>query len=60
MSLNEEANLNILDRRFVTAHGRIFEKDKSYSREITLADWKRRPWGEKVKGRLASILRSQM
>lgn len=60
MSLNEEANLNILDRRFVTAHGRIFEEDKSHSREITLADWHDRPWREKLKGRLASVMRQQM
>lgn len=60
MSLNEEANLNILDREFVTAHAQIFEQDKSYSREITLAGWHDRPWREKLKGRLASVMRQQM
>ena len=28
LSLNEEANLNVLDREFVTAHARVFEEDK--------------------------------
>lgn len=60
MSLNEEANLNILDRKFVTAHRQVFEEDKSHSREITLRDWHERPWGEKIKGRLASFMRQQM
>lgn len=60
MSLNEEANLNILDRRFVTEHGRVFEEDKSHSREVTLRDWHDRPWREKIKGRLASVFRQQM
>ncbi|HEU0272904.1 MAG TPA: phospholipase D-like domain-containing protein [Candidatus Udaeobacter sp.] len=60
LSLNEEANLNVLDKKFVTAHTRVFEEDKSHSREITLADWRRRPWGEKIKGRIGSLLASQM
>ncbi len=60
MSLNEEANLNVMDREFVAAHTRVFEQDKSYSREVTLAEWKDRPWEEKLKGRAMSIFRSQM
>ena len=60
LSLNEEANLNVLDEKFVTAHTRVFEEDKSYSREITLGDWRERPWGEKIRGRIGSLLASQM
>lgn len=60
LSLNEEANLNVLDRDFVAAHTRVFEEDKSHSREITLRDWRTRPWREKIQGRLASVMRSQM
>lgn len=60
MSLNEEANLNVLDKKFVTAHARVFDEDKSHSREFTLRDWHERPWPEKIKGRLASVFRSQM
>jgi phosphatidylserine/phosphatidylglycerophosphate/cardiolipin synthase-like enzyme len=52
LSLNEEANLNVLDKKFVVAHTRVFEEDKSHSREITLDDWQRRPWGEKIRGRI--------
>jgi cardiolipin synthase len=60
LSLNEEANLNVLDEKFVAAHTRIFENDKSYSREITLDDWRRRPLDEKIRGRIGSVLASQM
>ena len=60
MSLNEEANLNVLDEKFATAHGRLFDDDKQHSREVTLADWRHRPWREKLKGRAMSIFRSQM
>ncbi|MFN2507714.1 MAG: phosphatidylserine/phosphatidylglycerophosphate/cardiolipin synthase family protein [Chthoniobacterales bacterium] len=60
LSLNEEANLNVLDHRFVSEHVRVFEEDKSHSREITLEDWRGRPLREKVKGRLGLVLRSQL
>jgi cardiolipin synthase A/B len=60
LSLNEEANLNVLDHKFVAMHTQVFEDDKRHSREITLEDWRERPWGEKIKGRLGSVLASQM
>ncbi len=60
LSLNEEANLNILDRDFVAAHTRVFEGDKEHSREVTMADWENRPWREKVEGWAGSPLRGQM
>jgi cardiolipin synthase len=60
MSLNEEANLNVLDRQFVTAYARVFDEDKIHSREVTIKDWHNRPWKEKIEGRAMSIFRSQM
>jgi cardiolipin synthase A/B len=60
LRLNEEANLNVLDEGFAARHTEIFEEDKSRSRRVTLADWRRRPWEEKVKGAAGLILRSQM
>ena len=60
LSLNEEANLNVLNRDFVAAHAALFEEDKNRSREITLHDWRNRPFKEKIKGRLGSVLRAQM
>jgi cardiolipin synthase len=60
MSLNEEANLNVLDRQFVRSYAKVFEEDKSHTNEVTLEDWRHRPWEEKIKGRAMSIFRSQM
>ena len=60
LSLNEESNLNVLDKEWVEAHARVFDEDKSRSREITLRDWHARPIRDKMKGRLASIFRQQM
>jgi hypothetical protein len=50
----------VLDEEFVAAHTRVFEEDKSYSREITLDDWRKRSWSEKIRGRVGSLLASQM
>lgn len=60
LSLNEEANLNVLDHAFVAEHTRVFEQDKRRSREITLDDWHRRPPLEKFRGRLGWVVRSQL
>ena len=58
--LNYEANLNVHDRDFAAQHVGIFEEDKSRSEEITHARWKRRPFHDRVIGRAAGLLRSQM
>ncbi len=60
LRLNEEANLNVLDNGFAAKHTKIFEEDKRLSRRVTLSDWRRRPWEEKLKGAAGLILRSQM
>lgn len=60
LRLNEEANLNVLDEGFAAKHIKIFEEDKSRSRRITMADWRRRPLEEKLKGAAWLFLRSQM
>ena len=57
MSLNEEANLNVLDEGFVAEHARIFEEDKSHSREITMDDWQRGRGARRSRATSAAILR---
>jgi len=59
-SLNDEANLNILDPEFAAAQSVVFEADRARSREITLEAWRRRPWTEKLKEWAAGLLRSQL
>jgi cardiolipin synthase len=60
LRLNEEANLNLLDASFAAEHLRIFEEDKSRSREVSIEDWRNRPWKEKVVGSIAKLARLQM
>ncbi len=60
LRLNEEANLNILDRGFAADHLEIFERDKACSRRISLEEWRARPIGEKIVGLLGCALRSQL
>jgi cardiolipin synthase A/B len=60
LRLNEEANLNVLCRQFAEEHTRVFETDERLSREVTLADWRRRPLKEKIIGKLGCLLRTQI
>ena len=54
--LNAEANLNVLDAKFAAEQGRIFEEDLKRSKRITYEMWKERPWVERVKEGMASLL----
>jgi cardiolipin synthase len=43
-TMNDEANLNVLDREFAQRLVRVFEQDKSKCRHLTAKDFNRRPW----------------
>ena len=58
--LNDEANLNILDAGFASGQVEVFEEDKRLSRPITLEEWRRRPWTERVGDRVAGLVRLQL
>ncbi len=58
--LNDEANLNVLDRDFARGEVAQFGRDLERSREVTLEKWRRRPLRDKVLDRLATGLRSQL
>ena len=60
MSLNDEANINILDRAFAARQAAVFERDKANSRRITLEEWKRRPLYEKMTTPLVETVRRQL
>ncbi len=59
-SLNDEANLNVLDADFAAEQERVFEADKRASKRVTLEAWRNRPRLEKVSERLSRLLRSQL
>ena len=58
--LNDEANLNVLDPAVAAEQAAVFEADKGRSHRVTLEAWRRRPASEKIKEKLAGLLRSQL
>jgi len=58
--LNDEATLNIVDAEFAAQQTRIFDDDLRLSRPVSLADWRERPWRERLVERFASLLGSQL
>jgi cardiolipin synthase len=58
--LNDEANVNVLDAEFGREQARIFAEDKGRSRQVTWEAWRKRPLGERLQERWASLVRSQL
>src|SRR5205814_10478212 len=54
--LNDEANLNIYDADFARRQADVFGEDLKKSHRVTLAEWQSRPFREKLKERLESLL----
>ena len=54
--LNDEANLNIYDAGFAHRQAEVFRQDLAKSRRVTLAQWRARPFREKLMERLESLL----
>lgn len=58
--LNDEANLNIYDHEFGKHMSRVVDGDIARSREVSLAEWKQRPWTRKFMDWLSSLADSQL
>ncbi|WP_221032118.1 phospholipase D-like domain-containing protein [Actomonas aquatica] len=58
--LNDEANVQACDPTLAATLEADFQTDLSRSQRIDLARWRRRPASEKLLGRLATLLRSQI
>ncbi len=58
--LNDEANLNALDRDLAQHQTRAFEDDKRRSKRVTLEQWRNRPLREKLIEHASGLLRSQL
>jgi cardiolipin synthase A/B len=54
--LNDEANLNIYDAHFARQQVEVFRQDLAKSRQVTFAQWQARPFREKLKEWLESLL----
>lgn len=59
-SLNDEANLNIIDAEFAEEQVAIFEDDWKLAKPITYAAWANRPWMEKAADEIASLIGDQL
>ncbi len=58
--LNDEANLNVIDREVAAAETRVFDEDLERAREITHEEWRQRPAWQKTTDAAAALFRSQM
>lgn len=58
-SINDEANINVIDRGFAREQLRIFEEDRRDSKPLTLADFEARAWWIKLWDHACGVLRSQ-
>ncbi|MDB5937604.1 MAG: cardiolipin synthase [Massilia sp.] len=59
-SLNDEANLNVIDAAFAKQQVAIFNEDWRHTQPITLAAWEARPWTTKMMGKLAGLIGAQL
>lgn len=60
LKLNDEANLNVLDRQFALQQRAIFEQDMANAKPVTLEQWLQRPWHEKVLEKLSALFADQI
>ena len=58
--VNDEANLNVMDRDFAAEQIRVFEQDLARSKPTTYEQWRRRPPGEKRIDQLATPFQGLM
>jgi cardiolipin synthase len=58
--LNDEANLNVYDKRFAERLEDVFEQDLLRSRRVSYEQWRHRPWRQKVMEKMSSLLGSQL
>jgi len=58
--LNDEANLNVLDRGFAERQAADFEADLKRSRRVTYEQWASRSWREKIQDHFLAIFNSQL
>jgi cardiolipin synthase len=55
--LNDEVDLKVLDTDFAREQVEIFEADRARSRRVTLEEWKRRPFSERIIEHASALLR---
>jgi cardiolipin synthase len=59
-SLNDEANLNVIDAAFAKQQVAIFNEDWKHTDQITMAEWADRSLWERAMGQFASLIGDQL
>ncbi|MBC7895552.1 MAG: cardiolipin synthase B [Cytophagaceae bacterium] len=59
-ALNSEASLNVYDAGVGEALARAFERDLTLARRVTLEEWQRRPWTQRLREQLIRPFESQL
>jgi cardiolipin synthase A/B len=59
-SLNDEANLNVLDPVFAKEQEAVFEQDWLRAKPVSLRQWENRPLHDKAAGKLADLIGAQL
>jgi cardiolipin synthase A/B len=59
-SINDEANLNVIDRQFATEQVTVFNEDWKRARKVTLAEWSNRSLWDKAAGEIAALIGEQL
>jgi cardiolipin synthase len=58
--LNDESNLNIIDKKWALEMVKVFEHDKTVSEKMTYEQWEHRPFISKVLERISFTFRGQI
>lgn len=59
-SINDEANLNVLHEAFAREQTAIFEDDWRRSNPVTRAEFRERPWWQRLTTGMASLVKAQL
>lgn len=60
LKINNEANINVYDAAFGQHMTDVFDGDLAHSREVSLAEWRNRPWTRKLTDWFWSLTSSQL
>jgi cardiolipin synthase len=58
-SLNDESNINVFDHAFAAHMEEVIERDISRSKELTLEQWRHRPWTRRMLDWLSALGQAQ-
>jgi cardiolipin synthase len=59
-SINDEANLNVLHEGFAREQSAIFEDDWRRANPVTKAEFRERPWWQRVTTSISSLISAQL